>query len=332
MIFLNNFGEAIVNPPLWVWILFHIVIAVLILIDLLVIEHGDKEPSLRDTALLVAVWIGIGVTFGLFILFEFGHEPALLYFTAYVAEESLSLDNMFVFYAIFTYFGVPYRHQHKVLVIGILSAVVFRASFILGGIILLKTFHWMVYVFGAILIFSGYRLTKGVEEEVDPSHNPIVRFAQKHLPIVPKYHGAHFLIKENGKLRFTPMILVLLAIETTDIVFAVDSVPAVLAITTDFFIAYTSNIMAVLGLRALYMFVALLIKRLEYIHVGLGILLAYLGIKMILSGIGYTIPTVISLFILLTILLTSATFSVILTRRRNNSIKVVEKSAEEETH
>jgi tellurite resistance protein TerC len=309
---------SIVNPPLWVWALFHAIIIVLVIVDLLKLESEDDEPSLKKTGLLTALWLGVGLGFGVFILHQFGSEPALLYLTSFVAEKSLSLDNMFVFYAIFAYFGVPYKYQHKVLTIGILSAVFFRALFILGGIILLQLFHWMIFVFGAILIVSGLKLAKRVEEEVDPEKNPIIRFTKKHLPLTSKYHGSKFIVRENGRKVFTPMILVLLAIETTDIIFAVDSVPAVLAITTDFFIAYTSNIMAILGLRALYLFVALIIERLEYLHVGLGVLLVYLGIKMILGGFEIKIPALISLTILLTIILVSAFGSFILTKQRNN--------------
>ena len=309
-------GSSIVNPPLWVWALFHVVITILVIVDLLKLESENDDPSFVRTGLLTALWIGVGVGFGVFILYQFGSEPALLYLTSFVAEKSLSLDNMFVFYAIFTYFGVPYKYQHKVLTIGILSAVLFRALFILGGIILLEAFHWMIFLFGGILIVSGFKLTKKVEEEIDPSKNPIIRFAQKHLPITSNYHGSKFIVKENGKKIFTPMLLVLIAIETTDIIFAVDSVPAVLAITTDFFIAYTSNIMAILGLRALYLFIALIIERLEYLHVGLGILLIYLGVKMILSGFNVKIPALISLMILLAILLTSALSSFLLTKNR----------------
>ena len=303
------------------WVVFHVVVVVMILLDLKLFEHEDRDPSFREVLAWAIVWISVGVSYGLFILWQFGHEAAMLYYTAYIVEETLSLDNMFVFFAIFTYFGVRYRYQHKVLMIGIVTAVVLRAVFIYGGIVLLESFHWMIYVFGAILIYSGVKLTKGVDEEVDPEKNPIVRYARRVIPIVTEYQGSKFVIKQNGKKFFTPMILVLLAIETTDVIFAVDSVPAVLAITTEFYIAYTSNIMAILGLRALYMLIAKVMYKLEYLNIGLGVLLSYLGIKMIASGVGYKIPMYLSIAIIITILSVSLLVSIVAAKRKNTKIK-----------
>jgi len=297
------------------WVIFHIVIAVMVIVDLKVLEHDDRDPTLKEVLTWTILWILVGVGYGFLILWHYGEEPALLYFTAFLVEKSLSLDNMFVFFAIFTYFGVRYRFQHKVLIVGILSAVIMRAFFIYGGIILLQAFHWMVYIFGAVLVISGVKLAAGVEEEVEPEKNPMVKFAKKVLPISDKYDGSKFFIRENG-FKFTPMILVLLAIETTDIIFAVDSVPAVLAITTDFFIAYTSNIMAILGLRALYMLVAQIIYRLEHLNKGLGALLVYLGVKMVLSGFHTKIPIILSVLVIIVILTLSIAVSLLLTKKK----------------
>lgn len=308
------------NVEMMDWIIFHIVIAIMVIVDLKVLEHDDRDPTLKEVFAWTILWILVGVGYGFLILWHYGEEPALLYFTAFLVEKSLSLDNMFVFFAIFTYFGVKYRYQHKVLIVGILSAVLMRAFFIYGGILLLQAFHWMVYIFGAVLVISGVKLAAGVEEEVEPEKNPIVRFAKKVLPITDKYHGSKFFIRENG-FKFTPMILVLLAIETTDVIFAVDSVPAVLAITTDFFIAYTSNIMAILGLRALYMLVAQIIYRLEHLSKGLGALLVYLGVKMVLSGFHIKIPVLLSVLIIVTILTVSIVASLLLTRNTLNKEK-----------
>ncbi|MHA1617395.1 MAG: TerC/Alx family metal homeostasis membrane protein [Candidatus Njordarchaeales archaeon] len=312
---------SIPHPPLWFWIVFHVIIIIMIIIDILTLEHEDRDPTIKETLIMTIIWILTGVLFGVYILYAYGSLPALLYYAAFLVEKSLSMDNMFVFYAIFSYFGVEYRYQHKVLLIGILSAALFRAAFILGGIYLIERIHWTIVVFGIILIISGIRLSirKG-EENVDPERNPIVRLARRILPITPRYYGSHFIVRENGAIRFTPLIVVLLAIETTDVIFAVDSVPAVLAITTDFFIAYTSNILAILGLRALYMFIALLIRRLEYLHVGLGILLAYLGVKMILSFLGFEIPIVLSLAIVFTILILSFVVSFIISKIKHESL------------
>ena len=199
--------------------------------------------------------------------------------TAYVAEKSLSVDNLFVFLVIFGYFAVPFAQQHKTLFLGILGAVILRGAFIFLGIALLERFHWMVYVFGVVLIYSGYRLARGGAERVDPEKNKVVKAARKVLPIYPKYVGSKFITRNDGKMMLTPLIIVLIAIETTDIVFAFDSVPAVLAITGEFFTAYTSNIMAILGLRSLYFILARAMLRLRYLGKGLAIVLFYLGAK-----------------------------------------------------
>ena len=315
-----NVDVSLPHPPLWFWIVFHVIMIIMIIIDILTLEHEDRDPTIKETLVMTIIWILAGVLFGIYILYAYGTLPALLYFAAYAVEKSLSMDNMFVFYAIFEYFGVKYRYQHKVLLIGILSAAFFRAAFILGGIFLIERIHWTVVVFGIILILSGIKLsTRKGGEEVDPEKNPIVRAARRILPLTPKYYGSHFIVRENGVLRFTPLIIVLLAIETTDILFAVDSIPAVLAITTDFFIAYTSNILAILGLRALYMFIALLIRHLEYLHVGLGVLLAFLGIKMILAFLGFKIPIALSLMVVFLILMISFVASLIISKIKHKS-------------
>jgi tellurite resistance protein TerC len=235
----------------------------------------------------------------------YGTEEFIKYITAYIAEYSLSTDNLFVFLVIFTYFAVPPRGRHIVLLAGIICAAVFRGTFIFVGVALLERFHWMVYVFGAVLIYTGYKMARGGGEAVDPGKNRVVNFARKFLPIAPTYgkDGKSFIIKQDRDVLFTPLLLTLLAVETTDIMFAFDSVPAVLAITREFFTAYTSNIMAVLGLRSLYFLLEHGLRLVENLGRGLAIYLIYLGAAFILSAFGIEVPSYISLLLIATIIL-----------------------------
>lgn len=292
------------------WVAFHLVVAIFLIIDLMSRGRAGEITFGKDV-LWSIVWIGVGLAFGAYIIWQYGSEEGLKYITAYVVEKSLSVDNLFVFLVIFSYFAVPFIHQHKTLFLGILCAIVFRGIFIVAGIALLERFHWIVYVFGAILFYSGYKLLRSGLEEVDPEKNSVVRLARRVLPLSQNYVGGKFFVRQSNKVTFTPLILVLLAIETTDIVFAFDSVPAVLAVTEEFFTAYTSNIMAVLGLRALYFVLARALRKLAYLSKGLAVVLAFLGAKFILSAFDLTIPTIISLSIVLSVIMISAVFSLI---------------------
>jgi tellurite resistance protein TerC len=287
------------------WVVFHLVIAVFLAIDLIYWERKKGEIRFRDSLLWVIVWISLGLSFSVIIFSMYGTEEFIKYITAYITEYSLSTDNLFVFLVIFTYFAVPPTGRHIGLLIGILLSIVLRASFIFIGIALLERFHWMIYVFGAILIYTGYKMAKGGGEAVDPGKNKAVIFARKFLPIVPTYDkdGKSFIIKQNGNTFFTPLILAILAIGTTDIMFAFDSVPAVLAITREFFTAYTSNIMAVLGLRSLYFLLEYGLRLVENLGKGLAIYLVYLGAAFILSAFGIKVPSYISLLLIATIIL-----------------------------
>jgi tellurite resistance protein TerC len=249
-----------------------------------------------------------------------GHEKALNFLTGYLIEESLSVDNLFVFLLIFTYFCVPAAYQHRVLFWGILGAIFMRGLFIVTGLTLLANLHWVIYIFGAFLIYTAARLAFKKEEKIKPESNPILRLFRRFVPLTKKYHGNHFLVKRRGRRLATPLLLVLVVIETTDIIFAVDSVPAVLAITQDPFIVYTSNIFAVMGLRSLYFALAGVIQRFYYLNYGLAAILAFLGLKMIFSelhkvqipwiaSLGYEVPVGVSLGVVLGILLISALFS-----------------------
>ncbi|MFH1328857.1 MAG: TerC/Alx family metal homeostasis membrane protein [Candidatus Bathyarchaeota archaeon] len=282
--------------PITFWIAFHVIVALLLFIDLSYHGRASKLNFRRDVIWSI-IWIAAGLAFGVFIFWYFGYRGGLEYFTAYIVEKSLSVDNLFVFIVIFNYFAVPFVHQHKTLFLGILGAMIFRSIFIFAGIALLGQFNWMIYVFGAVLLYSGYALARGKMERVDPEKNRIVKIARRFLPISSQYVGGKFTSKKSGKIIFTPLILALLAIETTDILFAFDSIPAVLAITQEFYIAYTSNIMAILGLRALYFVLANALRRLVYLSKGLAIVLSYLGFKFIVSAFGIEIPTLLSLFV-----------------------------------
>jgi tellurite resistance protein TerC len=289
-----------VSDPFF-WILFHGVIITFLLIDLRHYRH--VEMSFRDSLKWVLIWVSIGLSFSVIIFHNYGVDEFIKYITAYVTEYLLSMDNVFVFLAIFTYFAVPYNARPLVLFLGIVFAALFRATFIIIGVALLQTYHWMVYVFGAVLIYSGYKMAKGGAESVDPGKNRVVQFAKKFLPLTHEYEGQKFIVKRSSSRLFTPLILVLIAIETTDIMFAFDSVPAVLAITREFFTAYTSNIMAILGLRSLYFLLEHGVRKLKNLGRGLAVYLVYLGIAFLLTAFEIEIPSWVSLAIIGAILL-----------------------------
>lgn len=270
----------------------------MLLIDLFTSKGKDKLTLKRDI-LFSIIWIGIGLAFGAIIFFEFGSEEGLKYITAYVTEKALSIDNLFVFIVIFTYFGVPFARQHKTLFYGIIGAILLRAAFIYVGVELIERFHFVVYIFGAVLLYSAFKLLKGKIGESNPAENPIVKFVRRFLPVCENYDDDKFFSRVNGALMCTPLIVVLLVIETTDIAFALDSVPAVLTITGEFFTAYTSNIMAILGLRALYFVVAHAMGELKYLDKGLAIVLAYLGVKTFAGFFGFEVPTLWNMGIVL---------------------------------
>jgi tellurite resistance protein TerC len=249
-----------------------------------------KEPTLRRNILWSALMIILALSLGGYVYLNFGQEEGMKYVTAYITELALSVDNLFVFIVIFTYFGVPFARQHKALFYGILGAIVFRAAFIFAGVALIENFHWVIYVFGAVLLYSAYKLLKGGVEATKPGDNAVVGFAKRFLPICEDYDDDKFITKIDGVLKCTPLVIVLLVIETTDIMFALDSVPAVLTITGEFFTAYTSNIMAIIGLRALYFVVAHAMGELKYLSKGLALVLAYLGVKTFATFFGIEVP------------------------------------------
>jgi len=292
-------GESIL------WIVFGIFIPVMLALDLGVFHRKDHIIKVKEALIWSAIWISLALLFNLGVYFVVGHEKALNFLTGYLIEESLSVDNLFVFLLIFSYFCVPAAYQHRVLFWGIMGAIVMRGLFIATGLTLLANLHWIIYIFGAFLIYTAARLAFKKEEQIKPERNPIFRLFRKFVPMTKKYHGNHFLMKGRGRRLATPLLMVLVVIETTDIIFAVDSVPAVLAITQDPFIVYTSNIFAVMGLRSLYFALSGVIEKFYYLNYGLAAILAFLGLKMVFSEL-YEVPVVISLGVVLGILVISA--------------------------
>ncbi|MBI2497547.1 MAG: TerC family protein [Opitutae bacterium] len=285
-------------------------------LDLGVFNRRAHVVTLKEALAWCAVWFGLAMAFNLLVSFKMGAQPALEFFTGYIVELCLSVDNVFVFIVIFQYFRVEPRHQHRVLFWGILGAVIMRAIFIFAGISLINHFHWVIYVFGAFLVYTGIKLAIPKEDDgFEPEKNPAVRLARRFLPVTAGFEGGHFFAHHNGRLHATPMFLVLLIVETTDVMFALDSIPAVIAITRNEFIVFTSNIFAILGLRSLYFAVSGVMQLFRYINVGLAVILCFVGFKMLASHY-VTIPIKISLGIIGTVLAASILASVLLPSQR----------------
>lgn len=277
------------------WIAFNLIIFGVLWLDLKVFQREAHEVSLPEAAAWSCFWIFVALLFGGAIYFWMGHQAALEYLTAYVIEKSLSVDNLFVFLMIFSYFNVPAKYQPRVLHWGILGALVMRFILIFAGVALLQKFHWIIYIFGALLIYTGLKVGFKKEEDQDLGQNPVLRFARRWLRIAARpFSDEKFFVKENGLLYATPLFLVLLLIESSDLVFAVDSIPAVLAVSRHPFIVYTSNVFAILGLRALYFLLSSLLPLFAYLKYGISLVLIYVGVKMLIAHF-FTIPTWISL-------------------------------------
>ena len=289
---------------IFLWIGFNIFVLALLALDLGVFHRKAHSVSIKDATTWSLIWVSLAMIFNLGIYFAWGQEKALEFFTGYVIEKSLSVDNLFIFLMIFQYFSTPAEYQHRVLFWGILGALILRAIFIAAGSALLSHFHWMIYVFGGFLVFTGIKMFLQGDEKLDPERNPVVRLFERWVPITREYHGQNFTIRTNGKTRATLLLLVLIVIETTDVIFAVDSIPAIFAVTQDSFIVYTSNIFAILGLRALYFMLAGIMQMFVYLKFGLSLVLCFVGAKMLLADI-YKIPIGASLSVIGTILLVS---------------------------
>ena len=276
------------------WVIFNLFVLGMLALDLLVFHRKAHAVSLREALSWSAVWIGLALIFNLWIYYMWGSEKALEFLAGYLIEKSLSVDNIFVFIMIFSYFAVPDIYQHRILFWGILGALIMRAIFILAGAALLSAFHWIIYIFGGFLIITGIKMFFNGEEKIEPEKIPAVVLLRRWLPITREFHGQRFFVRMDQRLWATPLFVVLLVIETTDVIFAVDSIPAIFAITLDPFIVYTSNIFAILGLRALYFLLAGIMEMFRYLKVGLSLVLCFVGIKMMLVDF-YKIPIGLSL-------------------------------------
>ncbi len=286
-----------VSVDLWVWPAFVGLILLLLAIDLFVFHREAHEVSFREATLFSLFWIALGLGFGALVFAWMGPEAGGEYLAGYLIEKSLAVDNIFVFALIFGYFAVPAKYQHRVLFWGVVGALVFRAAFIAGGAALLESFHWMIYVFGGFLVFTGIRMALHRDEEVHPERNPALRAFKRVIPTTDEYHGQRFVIRKAGKLLATPLMAVLVLVETSDIIFAVDSIPAIFAVTSDPFLVFSSNAFAILGLRALYFMLAGMIDRFVYLKVGLAVVLVLVGVKMLLADVVH-IPVWISLAVI----------------------------------
>ncbi len=306
---------------LLLWIGFNIFVLAMLALDLGVFHRKAHEVKIKEALLWSAVWIALALAFNVGVYFWRGPDTALEFLTGYLLEKALSVDNIFVFIMIFAYFRVPALYQHKVLFWGILGALVMRAIFIAAGVTLLQHFHWVIYIFGAFLILTGIKLAMQQDKEVHPEKNPVLRLFRRLMPVMKQYKGDKFLIKRHGRRYATPLLLVLVMVETTDLVFALDSIPAILAITMDPFIVYTSNVFAILGLRALYFALAGIMQMFHYLSYGLATILVFVGVKMMIMDF-YKLPIGISLGVVAGILAISVIASLLYPRQNHAPAKI----------
>jgi tellurite resistance protein TerC len=303
------------DPQLIGWLVFAVAVPALLAFDLLVLNRKPHVPTLREAGGWVAMWVSAGLLFGLLVTATRGGTAGAEYLTGYILEYSLSMDNVFVFAVLFAYFGVPAEHRHRLLYWGVIGAIVFRAIFIVAGTYALETFHFLVYVLGALLVLTGARMAVMRGELGDPERSRVIRLVRRIVPVTEGYRGRAFTVREGGRRMATPMLVALIAIETSDIMFAIDSVPAVFSITTDTFIVFTSNAFAILGLRSLYFLLAGLIDRFRYLKLGLGAILVFAGVKMLLTDL-IEVPVSVSLVFILSVLIVAVVASWLATRQQ----------------
>jgi tellurite resistance protein TerC len=310
-------APLVAEPTVWHWLAFGLFVIVLLTLDLVVFHRHSHEPTLRESAVWTLVWCSIALAFNALVWAWRGPSIAIQFLTGYLVEWSLSMDNVFVFAVIFSFFGVPLKYQYRVLFWGILGAIVMRLSFILAGAALLARFEWALWIFGAFLIYTGIKLALQSEAQIDPERNILMRTARRLFPMAKENHGEHFFAVENGRLAMTPLFLVLLVVESTDVLFAVDSVPAIFGVTKDTFTVFTSNIFAILGLRALYFLLAGAIDLFRYLKYGLSAVLMFVGAKMVFdywTG-GHLVTPAVSLAVILSLLAISIVASIVAKRR-----------------
>ena len=299
------------DASIWVWVAFNAFVLGMLALDLGVFHRKAHAVSLRESLTWTGVWIVLALLFNTGVWHYYGSQKALEFFTGYVIEKSLSVDNVFVFALLFSYFAVPPLYQHKVLFWGILGALVMRAILIALGAALIAKFAWITYVFGGFLILTGLKMIVKRDEGIHPERNPGVRWFKKVMPVTPDYRGDRFFVREHGIRLATPLFVVLLLVEFSDLIFAVDSIPAILAVTQDPFVVYTSNVFAVLGLRSLYFALAGVMDKFHYLKIGLGAVLVFVGVKMIIAHTAWKIDTLASLGVIMLILSTSVAWSLL---------------------
>ena len=299
------------TDTLWLWVGFNVFVLLMLALDLGVFHRKAHVVSFRESIAWTVVWITLAMIFNLGVAHYMGDEKGLEFFTGYVIEKSLSVDNVFVIALLFSYFAVPAIYQHKVLFWGILGALIMRAAMIAAGSKLITEFGWVIYIFGAFLILTGIKMIVKNETEIHPEKNPLVRLFKRFMPVTTDFRGDRFFVRENGVLFATPLFVVLLIVEFTDLIFAVDSIPAIFAVTTDTFIVYTSTVFAILGLRSLYFALAGVMDKFHYLKIGLGVILTFVGVKMLLAHTVWKIDTHISLGVIVVTLAASVIASLL---------------------
>ncbi len=281
----------------WLWVSFNLFVLAMLALDLGVFHRSAHTVSAREAAAWSVVWIALALVFNAGVYHFFGAKAGLEFLTGYLIEKALSVDNIFIFLLVFSYFRVPAQYQHRVLFWGVLGALVMRAGMIGAGAYLIARFHWILYVFGAFLVVTAVRMATQDEHAIEPESNPVIRLVRRLIPVTDVYHGQKFFIRENSRLTGTPLFIVLVFIELTDLVFAVDSIPAIFAVTQDPFLVYTSNVFAILGLRSLYFLLADVVGRFHFLKLGLAAVLGFVGLKMLVADV-FKVPVGISLGII----------------------------------
>ncbi len=308
------------ETSIWLWVGFNAFVVAMLALDLGVFHRKAHAISVKEAAIWSGVWIALALLFNVWIWQARGGQAGLEFFTGYLIEKSLSIDNIFVIALIFTYFRVPDKYQHRVLFWGILGALVMRAIFIFAGAALIDKFHWIIYVFGAFLIFTGVKMAFFGNEEFKPESNLMLRLVRRLMPVTSEYREEKFFVREGGRRLATPLFLVLVLVESTDLIFAVDSIPAIFAVTRDPFLVYTSNIFAILGLRSLYFVLAGVMGKFSYLKLGLAVVLVFVGIKMTLVDL-WKIPTPISLGVIASVITISIVASLVKDRRNQAAVR-----------
>ena len=306
----------------WLWIGFSLFILTMLSLDLGLFNRKAHTIKYREAWIWSSVWVSLASIFAVLVFYYLGRTRGLEFVTGYLIELSLSVDNLFVFLLIFSYFKVPAQFQHRVLFWGVMGALVMRLTMIFIGAALIQRFHWIIYIFGAFLVYTGIKMFRQEELDIQPEHNPLVRVATRFFPISKSYDGEKFFTTINGKRTGTLLFLVLMVVEVTDLVFAVDSIPAIFAITTDTFIVYTSNVFAILGLRSMYFLLAGVVEKFRYLRYGLAIVLTFIGIKMLVTALGVHIPIWFSLIFVATVLVGSVVASLMFPPETETRIEV----------